>query len=81
MTMKLRAFLTGALLACASPALALNIVLSNDDGLTSNLVALYEALEAAGHDVIVSVPCTGQSGRGAAIVMYSTTVNVSPDYS
>jgi hypothetical protein len=63
---------TAALLCLASPAFALNIVLSNDDGLTSNTKALYEALKAAGHDVIVSVPCTGQSGRGAAIVMYST---------
>jgi 5'/3'-nucleotidase SurE len=76
--MKLRAILTAALLAFASPAFALNIVLSNDDGLTSNLAALYKALKAAGHDVIVSVPCTGQSGRGAAIVMYSTTIIV-PD--
>ena len=39
---------------------------------------MYAALKDAGHDVIVSVPCTGQSGRGAAIVMYSTTVIV-PD--
>jgi 5'/3'-nucleotidase SurE len=62
----------------ASPAFALNILLTNDDGLTSNLKALYEALKAEGHDVIVSVPCTGQSGRGAGIVMYSTTVIV-PD--
>ena len=65
-----------ALLALASPAFALNIVLSNDDGLTSNTKALYEALKAAGHDVIVSVPCTGQSGRGAGIVMYSTSTIV-----
>lgn len=50
-----------------SPAFARNIVLSNDDGLTSNVVALYSALKAEGHDVIVSVPCTGQSGMGAAI--------------
>ncbi len=76
--MKLRATLAAVLLACASPASALNIVLSNDDGLTSNVAALYEALKTAGHDVIVSVPCTGQSGRGAAIVMYSTVVIV-PD--
>ena len=55
----------------ASHAMALNIVLSNDDGLTSNLKALYDALKAAHHDVIVSVPCSGQSGRGSAIVMYS----------
>lgn len=63
-------------LAFASPAYALNIVLSNDDGLTSNTKALYEALKADGHDVIVSVPCTGQSGRGAGIVMYSSTLIV-----
>ncbi len=61
-----------ALFSLAAPAHALNILLSNDDGLTSNLKALYEALKADGHDVIVSVPCTGQSGRGAGIVMYST---------
>ncbi len=35
-----------------------------DDGLTSNVKALYEALKADGHDVIVSVPCTNQSGDG-----------------
>lgn len=61
------------LLAATVPAHALNIVLGNDDGLTSNLKALYDALKSAGHDVIVSVPCTGQSGRSSAIVMYSTT--------
>ena len=65
-------------LSLASPAFALNIVLTNDDGLTSNLKALYDALKAAGHDVVVSVPCTGQSGRGAGIVMYSTDTIV-PD--
>lgn len=64
------------LLGMAAPSFALNIVLSNDDGLTSNTKALYETLKADGHDVIVSVPCTGQSGRGAAIVMYSTNVIV-----
>jgi 5'-nucleotidase len=70
-------FTIGAGLAlCASPALALNIVLANDDGLTSNVKALYDELRAAGHSVIVSVPCTGQSGRSSAIVMYSTTTIV-----
>lgn len=61
--------------ACAAAALALaasgvearNIVITNDDGLTSNVVALYVALKAEGHDVIVSVPCTNQSGQGAAL--------------
>ena len=71
-----RALLLLALLTLATPSYALNVLLSNDDGLTSNLVALYQALKAAGHDVIVSVPCSAQSGRGAAIVMYSTTVIV-----
>ena len=65
-------------LALSSPAFALHILVTNDDGLTSNIKALYETLKAHGHDVIVSVPCTNQSGRGAAIVMYSTTVIV-PD--
>jgi len=78
MKLRLAAAATAALCGLASPAFALNIVLSNDDGLTSNLKALYEALKADGHDVIVSVPCTGQSGRGAGIVMYSTTTIV-PD--
>lgn len=72
--MKLKIVITALLLSLTSPAFALNILLSNDDGLTSNLKALYDALKAEGHDVIVSVPCSGQSGRGAAIVMYSTTV-------
>jgi broad specificity polyphosphatase/5'/3'-nucleotidase SurE len=58
-----RVFGGALVLVCATPALV------NDDGLTSNIKATYDALKAAGHDVIVSVPCTGQSGRGAAIVM------------
>ncbi len=56
----------GAALLSANVA-ALNIVLGNDDGLTSNVKALYNALKTQGHDVVVSVPCTGQSGMGAAI--------------
>jgi 5'/3'-nucleotidase SurE len=73
-----RMILSAGLALCASPAFALNIVLANDDGLTSNLKALYDELKSAGHSVIVSVPCSGQSGRGAAIVMYSTTTII-PD--
>lgn len=65
-------YLTALLAASAlglAPAAgsARNIVLTNDDGLTSNVVALYEALKEAGHDVVVSVPCTNQSGQGAAL--------------
>lgn len=58
---------TAALLAQPAAASARNIVISNDDGLTSNVVALYRALKAEGHDVIVSVPCDNQSGMGAAL--------------
>jgi 5'-nucleotidase len=77
--MALTRFAAAVVLATLSaPAAALNVLLSNDDGLSSNLRALYAALKADGHDVIVSVPCTGQSGRGAAVAMYSTTLIV-PD--
>lgn len=43
------------------------IVIGNDDGLTSNTLALYTALKAAGHDVVVSVPCQNQSGTGTSL--------------
>ncbi len=58
-----------AALAIGQPAQAeaRTILITNDDGLTSNVVALYRALKSDGHDVIVSVPCTNQSGMGAAI--------------
>ena len=61
--------LIAVLLTAALPATAQarNIVISNDDGLSSNVKALYDALKAQGHDVIVSVPCANQSGMGAAI--------------
>ena len=65
--MILRMLALVAALAVPAAAQARNIVLSNDDGLTSNVKALYEALKAQGHDVIVSVPCTNQSGMGASI--------------
>jgi 5'-nucleotidase len=55
-----------ALILPLPPATARNIVLTNDDGLTSNVLALYRALKADGHDVIVAVPCANQSGMGAA---------------
>lgn len=51
-------------------AAARNIVISNDDGLTSNAVALYKALKRQGHDVIVSVPCRNQSGMGTALEIF-----------
>lgn len=60
------AITAAACLVTTDAAYARNIVLTNDDGLTSNVVALYRALKAEGHDVIVSVPCANQSGMGAA---------------
>lgn len=66
--MRLALLLTAAAFASVSTqAAAHTIVLSNDDGLTSNVVALHKALTDAGHDVIVSVPCRNQSGQGAAL--------------
>ncbi len=67
--MRFSAVLTAAAALVIQPvaAEARTIVLSNDDGLTSNVVALYKALKADGHDVIVSVPCHNQSGMGAAL--------------
>lgn len=73
-TMK-NGFIGGIILAaCSTQAFALNILVVNDDGLTSNVKALYDELRANGHDVAVSLPCSPQSGRGGAIVMYSTSV-------
>ncbi|KAF0811811.1 5'-nucleotidase SurE [Andreprevotia sp. IGB-42] len=51
-----------------TPAFALNILLTNDDGFAApNIRALYIKLKAAGHDVIVSAPCQNQSGKGASL--------------
>lgn len=49
------------------PSAALNILVTNDDGLTANSKALQTALLAAGHDVVLSMPCQNQSGKGAAV--------------
>ncbi len=66
------AVLMAAWMACQpQSAAARKILLTNDDGLTSNVKATYEALTAAGHDVIVVVPCHDQSGMGAALRFYS----------
>ncbi|MGF1700482.1 5'/3'-nucleotidase SurE [Photobacterium makurazakiensis] len=58
---------------------ALNIVLTNDDSWeTTNIQVLKTALEDAGHDVIMSAPCTGQSGKGGGFHFFK---NVSVDTS
>lgn len=59
--------LTLALLALTAPLHALDILLTNDDGLSANVRALYQALRSDGHKVMVSVPCRNQSGQGAAL--------------
>ena len=54
--------------AWASGDQSLKIVLTNDDGFeTENIQALYDALVAAGHDVIMAAPYLGQSGTGGQI--------------
>ena len=64
-----RKILSAAIVACvSSQAAALNIVLTNDDGFeTPNIQILYSALVAAGHDVILSAPYSGQSGTSGQI--------------
>ena len=47
---------------------SLKIVLTNDDGFeTRNIQALYAALVAAGHNVILSAPYLGQSGTSGQV--------------
>ena len=59
--------LTLALFVLAAPLHALDILITNDDGLSANVRALYQALRSEGHQVMVSVPCHNQSGQGAAL--------------
>ncbi len=69
MKLLLKSFVNCAvLLALVTPAAALNIVLTNDDGFeTANIQALYRALRQAGHDVILSAPFSGQSGTSGRL--------------
>ncbi|MDO6580994.1 5'/3'-nucleotidase SurE [Photobacterium sp. 2_MG-2023] len=63
--------LTASLLSAtviSAPVMALNIVLTNDDSWdTQNIQIMKSALIDAGHSVIMSAPCTGQSGKGGAM--------------
>ncbi|GGC07358.1 acid phosphatase [Novosphingobium endophyticum] len=67
----MRPFIVGSIALALSiapqAAEARNIVITNDDGLSNNVLALYRALKEDGHDVIVSVPCVNQSGMGTAL--------------
>lgn len=67
MSFRLKLLAALALLAPVNSASARNIVIGNDDGLTANVKALYDALKAEGHDVIVAVPCQQGSGLGGAV--------------
>ncbi len=61
------AFAAMALAAASSPAHALNILLTNDDGCAApGIAAVRKALQDAGHRVITVGPATNQSGSGAA---------------
>lgn len=62
--------------ALAVPVHALDILVTNDDGLSANVRALYQALRVEGHRVAVSVPCHNQSGQGAAISFLRPIGNV-----
>ncbi|SOY71173.1 5'/3'-nucleotidase SurE [Cupriavidus taiwanensis] len=54
-------------LAAASPAHALHILLTNDDGCGApGIAAVRKALQDAGHRVVTVGPATNQSGSGAA---------------
>jgi 5'-nucleotidase len=62
--------LIGAAFLAAIPgsAVALDILLTNDDGFDSpGITALHAALVAAGHDVTLVAPATQQSGKGGSI--------------
>lgn len=51
------------------PSMAANVLLTNDDGMnTANTMAVYRALKAGGHDVVVVTPFDNQSGKSASIV-------------
>jgi 5'-nucleotidase len=54
--------------AIPGSAVALDILLTNDDGFDSaGITALHAALVAAGHDVTLVAPATQQSGKGGSI--------------
>jgi len=67
----LASFWIGALaflVVCTAPAHAMRIVLTNDDGFeAANIQALFVALKAAGHDVVLSAPYQNVSGSSALI--------------
>ena len=79
MSFRLKLLAAVALSVSASPASARNIVIGNDDGLTANVKALYDALKAEGHDVIVAVPCHQGSGLGGAVRIMQPVASLTED--
>lgn len=79
MSFRLKLLAVIALLLPANPASARNIVIGNDDGLTANVKALYDALKAEGHDVIVAVPCHQGSGLGGAVRIMQPIASLESD--
>ena len=79
MSFRLKLLAALALLAPVHPAFARNIVIGNDDGLTANVKALYDALKAEGHDVIVAVPCHQGSGLGGAVRIMQPIASLESD--
>ncbi len=76
----LRILCAAALTMVAQPAFALRILVTNDDGFESrNLQALFTALKAAGHDVLMSAPYRNQSGVSAALgTLYDFPATTTP---
>jgi len=59
-----------SLVAFATPTLALDIALTNDDGWDAmGITAMKEALEAAGHNVTLAAPLSNMSGSGMTLDM------------
>lgn len=74
---KMRFSTAAALVALITQSYALDIVVTNDDGYeTKNVQQLKLTLEEAGHNVLVSVPCAHQSGKGGAMGSYLKPVPV-----
>lgn len=64
------ALVVGSLTLLTPPALALDILLTNDDGFDApGITALRAALERGGHDVTVVAPSSNRSGSSASLTL------------
>ncbi|TVO33408.1 5'/3'-nucleotidase SurE [Vibrio algivorus] len=77
MNFKRNSFIAATILSglIATPsAMALNIVLTNDDSWnTININTLKAELIKAGHSVVMSAPCGPQSGKGGSMIFMKAT--------